>query len=107
MPVLEIDFLKRQEVFTRFNCEADELSSLDKSTLSCYRMWQAGDDISTKYKKSQFYNLRSKLLPFGVDIAIKSNVSTFQPRVKVIQLSHCTVPDFYQLPSPSLIRLAA
>ena len=107
MRFLEKDFIQRQEVFTRANCEADELSSLDKNTLACYRMWQAGDDITTKFKKSQFYNLRSKLLPFGVDIAIKSNVINFQPRVKVIQLSQCPVPDFYQLPQPSFIRLAA
>lgn len=107
MRYLESDFLKRQEVFTRSTCEADELSSLDKNTLACYRMWQAGDDITAKFKKSQFYNLRSKLLPFGIDIAVKSNVINFQPRVKVIQLSQCPVPDFYQLPQPSFIRLAA
>lgn len=107
MRFLEQDFIKRQEVFTRANCEADELSSLDKNTLACYRMWQAGDDITAKFKKSQFYKYRSALLPYGVDIAIKSNVINFQPRVKVIQLSQCPVPDFYQLPQPSFIRLAA
>lgn len=109
MRCLELDFLQRQEVFTRSNCEADELSSLDKNTLACYRMWQAGDDITAKFKKSQFYKHRAALLPHGIDIAIKSNVLNFQPRVKVIQLSQCPVPDFYQLPQPttSFIRHAA
>lgn len=109
MRCLELDFIQRQEVFTRSNCEADELSSLDKNTLACYRMWQAGDDITAKFKKTQFYKHRAALLPHGVDIAIKSNVVGFQPRVKVIQLSQCPAPDFYQLPqsSTSFIRLAA
>lgn len=107
MPSLEQDFLKRQEVFTRANVDVDELSSLDKTTLGVYRMWQAGDDITTKLKKSQFYKHRSALLPFGVDIAIKSNVINFQPRVRVIKLSPAPMPVFYQLPQPSFIRLAA
>lgn len=107
MRCLEHDFIQRQEVFTRANCEVDQLAELDKSTLACYRMWQAGDDLTTKYKKAMFYRHRSRLLPHGVDIAIKSNVLNFQPRVKVIQLSPCPVPDFYQLPQPSMIRLAA
>lgn len=104
---LEKDFIERQSVFTRTTCEADQLSELPKASLAVYRMWQAGDDLITKFKKSQFYKHRSALLPFGVDIAIKSNVINFVPRVKVIQLSPCPVPDFYQLPQSSLIRLAA
>ena len=104
---LEKDFIERQAVFTRTTCEADQLSELPKSDLACYRMWQAGDDLTTKFKKSQFYKHRLALLPFGIDIAIKSNVINFTPRVKVIQLSPCPVPDFYQLPQPSFIRLAA
>jgi hypothetical protein len=107
MPSLEQDFLQRQEVFTRANVDMDELSSLDKTTLGVYRMWQAGDDITTKLKKTQFYKHRSALLPFGVDIAIKSNVINFQPRVRVIKLSPAPMPAFYQLPQPSFIRLAA
>jgi II/X family phage/plasmid replication protein len=104
---LEQDFIERQSVFTRTTCEADQLSELTKNTLSVYRMWQAGDDLVSKYSKAQFYRHRSALLPFGVDIAIKSNVLNFTPRVKVIQLGPCAVPSFYELPSPSYLRLAA
>lgn len=104
---LEKDFIQRQEVFTRASCEADQLSTLNKESLGVYRMWQAGDDLTAKYKKSQFYKHRSTLLPFGIDIAVKSNVLNFQPRVRVIQLSPCTVPAFYQLPQSTNLRLAA
>lgn len=104
---LEKDFLQRQEVFTRSNCEVDHLAALDKHALACYRMWQAGDDLVTKFSKSQFYKNRARLLPFGVDIAVKSNVSKFEPRVRVIKLAPATMPDFYQLPPSSYLSLAA
>jgi len=107
MPRLEKDFIERQSVFTRTTCEADQLSQLDKNTLSCYRMWQAGDDLTTKYKKSQFCKLRAALLPYGVDIAVKSNVTAFVPRVRVIQLTPAAMPSFYELPQPHYLRLAA
>lgn len=107
MRYLEQDFFQRQEVLTRCNCEADELDSLDKNALAVYRMWQAGDDIVTKYSKAQFYKYRAKLLPHGVDIAIKSNVINLQPRIRVIKLSPAPMPSFYQLPQPSYLRLAA
>lgn len=107
MPRLEHDFLQRQSVFTRTTCEADQLSELPKNILGTYRMWQAGDDLTTKLKRSQFYVHRTALLPFGIDIAIKSNVINFQPRVKIIQLSPAPMPSFYELPQPSYFRLAA
>ena len=107
MPRLEKDFIERQSVFTRTTCEADQLSQLDKHTLGCYRMWQAGDDLTTKFKKSQFYKHRATLLPFGVDIAVKSNVASFVPRVRVIQLTPAVMPSFYELPQPHYLRLAA
>lgn len=107
MRFLEKDFLERQIVFTRTTCEVDQLTELPKSVLAVYRMWQAGDDIVTKFSRAQFYKHRSKLLPFGVDIAIKSNVINFTPRVRVIQLAPATMPAFYELPQPSHLRLAA
>lgn len=104
---LEKDFIKRQEVFTRANCEVDQLTELGKTTLGVYRMWQAGDDLTSKFSKPTFYRHRAALLPFGVDIAIKNNVSSFVPRVRVIQLAPATMPLFYELPQPHMLRLAA
>jgi II/X family phage/plasmid replication protein len=34
-----------------------------------YEAWRAGRDLRSMYSKAQFYNLRSKLLPYGIDIA--------------------------------------
>jgi II/X family phage/plasmid replication protein len=107
MPRLEKDFIERQSVFTRTTCEADQLSELGKTTLGIYRMWQAGDDLVSKFSKPTFYRHRAALLPFGIDIAVKSNVTTFVPRVRVIQLMPAVMPSFYELPQPHYLRLAA
>lgn len=109
MANLEIDFKERQSVFTRANCEIEELSSLDTKTLAIYRMWQAGDDITKKCSRATFYRHRSKLLPFGIDIAVKSNVIPFQPKTRIIKLEPVKIPDFYQIPAPtsSFLRLVA
>lgn len=99
MKQLELDFEQRKEVLTRQSVEVEDLTVLPKAILGTYRMWQSGDDISSKLKKSQFYLHRKALLPFGVDIAIKSNVSQLKPRTRVIMLGPVTPPDFYELPT--------
>lgn len=101
------DFEQRQETFKRATISQDELTSLDKNTLAVYRMWSAGDNIKEKYKKVQFYKYRKALLPFGIDIAVRSNVVQFQPRLKIINIQPVSPPDFYQLPPPHLFKLAA
>lgn len=98
MKQLEIEFEERCEVLTRASADVDELTNLPKALLSTYRMWQAGDDLVQKMSKRTFYRHRRELLPFGVDIAIKSNVITFQPKTRVIQLGPVSMPDFYELP---------
>ena len=106
MNVLHQDFAKRKEVFTRANIDQDELTELPPKLLGPYRMWLAGDDLTQKYKKATFYRHRKALLPFGVDIAVRSNVRQFQPRVRVITLGPVAIPDWYQRPS-ILLGLAA
>lgn len=107
MNVLLADFAERQSVFTRSTCDVDELTDLEPKLLSVYRMWQAGDDLTVKFKKSAFYKHRSALLPYGVDIATKSNVIKFEPKTRVITLGPVSPPDFYERPHFSHIRLAA
>ncbi|MDO9482963.1 MAG: phage/plasmid replication protein, II/X family [Hydrogenophaga sp.] len=107
MSKLEADFKERQTVFTRANCDVEDISSLDAKTLAVYRMWEAGDDITQKLSRSAFYRYRAALLPFGVDIAIKSNVIKFQPKTRVIKLEAVKMPDFYKMPPPSFVRLVA
>ncbi len=98
MKQLEIDFEDRKSVFTRASADVEELADLPKAVLGTYRMWQAGDDISTKLKKSQFYAHRKALLPYGVDIAVKSNVVQMKSKTRVIRLGPVSPPDWYELP---------
>lgn len=99
MKQLEIEFEKACEVFTRASAEVEEITELPKHLLSTYRMWQAGDDISTKLKKSQFYLHRKALLPYGCDIAIKSNVVPLKTKTRVIRLGPASQPEWYELPA--------
>lgn len=99
MRQLEIDFEERKEVLTRASVEVEELTQLSKAILGTYRMWQAGDDVASKMKRATFYLHRKALLPYGVDIAVKSNVTQLKPRTRVITLGPVTPPDFYELPT--------
>lgn len=108
MKQLLLDFEERKSVFTRNQCDVDQLSDLEPKLLAVYRMWQSGDDLTVKFKKSAFYKHRAKLLPYGIDIAIKSNVLRFEPKTRVITLEAVQPPEWYDLPHPqNLLSLAA
>lgn len=98
MKQIEIEFESKAEILTRASADVDLVTELPKAVLSTYRMWQAGDDVTQKISRATFYRHRRELLPFGVDIAIKSNVVQFQPKTRVIQLGPVSMPDFYELP---------
>lgn len=96
MAVIFKDFEKRKEVFTRSNIDFDDMTVLPAKLLSVYRMWAAGDDITSKYSRSQFYKHRKALLGYGVDIAIRGKVTAFPIRTRVLTLSHAVPPAFYE-----------
>lgn len=98
MKQLEIEFERYAEVFTRASAEVEELAGLSKALLGTYRMWQAGDDVTSKLSRATFYRHRRELLPYGVDIAIKSNVVPLKTKTRVIQLGPVSPPDWYELP---------
>ena len=98
MKQLEIEFERYSEVMTRASAEVEELTELPKSLLSTYRMWQAGDDITSKVSRATFYRHRRELLPYGVDIAVKSNVTTLKTKTRVVRLGPVSPPEWYELP---------
>ena len=98
MKQLELDFGARKEVLQRGSVDREDLSDLPKHILATYRMWQAGDDIASKLKRRSFYYHRKALLPYGIDIAIKSKVAQIQPKTRVIKLGPVAKPDWYELP---------
>lgn len=98
MKQLELEFDRRCEVLTRASADVDQLTDLPKALLATYRMWQAGDDLTAKLSRATFYRHRRELLPYGVDIAIKSNVVPLKTKTRVIQLGPVSMPDWYELP---------
>lgn len=103
MNVIEVEFKKHSAVFERSTAEVDSLSQLSGKALAIYRMWQAGDDLKSKFGKTQLYAHRKTLLPHGIDIFIPSNVIRFEPKTRVITLAAAIPPDWYSLPSVGLI----
>lgn len=98
MKQLEIEFQQYCEVMTRASAEVEELTDLPKQLLATYRMWQAGDDVTARMSRATFFRHRRELLPYGVDIAVKSNVVPMKTRTRVIKLGPVSMPDFYELP---------
>ncbi len=98
MKQIEIEFQKQCEVFTRASAEVEEITDLPKHLLSTYRMWQAGDAVSAKLSRATFFRHRKELLPYGCDIAIKSNVVALRPKTRVIRLGPAAQPEWYELP---------
>ncbi|MEN9373028.1 MAG: hypothetical protein RIR79_580 [Pseudomonadota bacterium] len=105
MKQINLDFEERKSVMSRTQLDIDCLADLDAKSLAVYRMWQAGDDLSTKFKKSQFYKYRKALMPYGLDIAIPNNVIQFRPRIRVVTLGSISPPAFYQRPHPAYFQL--
>jgi len=103
MKQIEIDFETRKEVLSRGSVELDDLSSLPKHILGTYRMWLAGDDISS-LSRWTFNRHRKVLLLYGVDIAVKSNVSQFPQKTRVIKLGPVSAPEWYELPKLEVLK---
>lgn len=106
MNVIEVEFKKHSSVFERATAEVDSLASLDGQALAVYRLWQAGDDLKSKYKKTFLYKYRAILLKHGIDIFIPSNVVRFEPKTRVITLAAAIPPDWYSLPPVRTINAA-
>jgi II/X family phage/plasmid replication protein len=102
MNIIHAEFKKHTAVFERAECDVDELTFESKSVLSVYRMWQAGDDLRIKMKKSQLYKYRSELLKFGIDIFIPNNIYQYKPKTRIIALSAAVKPDWYSMPDVEL-----
>lgn len=101
MNVIIGEFRKHCAVFERATAEVDSLVNLEPKTLAVYRMWQAGDDLRSKFSKSAIYRHRAALLPHGIDIFVASNVVRFEPKTRVIALAAAVPPGWYSLPSVS------
>lgn len=97
MKLLEAEFARKCEVFTRADAEVDELPKLPMAVLGTLRMWENGDDIMSVLSRATFYRHRAALLPHGIDIAIKSSVTKLKMRTRVITLGPVAVPEWYQL----------
>lgn len=96
MKLIEQEFAQKCEVFTRASAEVEDLPKLPRALMGTLRAWEHGDSLH-HLSKATFYRHRAALLPYGIDIAIKSNVTQLKTRTRVIKLGPVPVPSWYEL----------
>jgi Phage replication protein CRI/Phage X family len=96
MRVITNEFKAKCEVFTRATADVSDIPALPSAVLGTLRMWENGDDIPSKLSRSTFFRHRAILLPFGIDISVRSSVIKFPVRTRVISLVDAEPPSFYQ-----------
>jgi hypothetical protein len=89
-------FEDRASVLTRATRAEDGFDELPGHLRRTARDYAAGMDCAALMSRSTFYKHRQRLLPFGIDIAVR-NVRPFTPRVRVVELRAAEVPVWYQL----------
>ncbi len=81
---------------TKTTLPDEALAELTPAQRTAYLAWVAGNDLRLIMSNGSFYRLRSKLLPFGVDVAFvqPKEVSNVIPLVRVLEAVPARVPDW-------------
>jgi II/X family phage/plasmid replication protein len=87
----------RASVLTRADLADDGLDKLPNHLRLTASDYLAGRDLTLKRSRATIFRHRTGLLRYGIDISVPSNVSSFKPRVRVIELKPASVPSWYQL----------
>lgn len=87
-------YMNRSQLQRLEQVKYENFNDLPPRLRATYVSWKYGYPIDLK--KSAFYNHRKALLAYGVDISIPNNVHTLPIKVKTIQLSAISAPDWYQ-----------
>ena len=71
----------------------EDFNDLPRSLKATYVSWKYGYPINLS--TATFYRHRLKLLAYGIDISIPNNVQTLPIRVRTVNLSAVSAPDWY------------
>lgn len=93
---LHQELLQKLEFSEAMNVSPAVLDELPGSLRGAYALWKEGHDLRTVYSRPTFYRYRSKLLAYGVDIAIKqsSTPGNVVPLVRILEAVPQGVPDW-------------
>jgi len=77
------------------------IESLPARLATCLHAWRGGMDYQAALRdrrssRATFYRLRADLLPHGVDIANRSNVTTLNIRPRLIEMRPLHMPDWWE-----------
>lgn len=86
-----------------------DLADLPARAQDVYHAYMSGENLKDRHGWSNrtYRRYRKMLLPVGVDIYEKLNVTALKVRPRIIELTPATMPDFYQLPSVAELKKAA
>lgn len=93
---LHQELLQKLEFSEAMNVSPAILDELPGSLRGAYALWKEGHDLRAVYSRPTFYRYRSKLLAYGVDIAIKqtSTQTNVVPLVRILEAVPQGVPDW-------------
>jgi hypothetical protein len=95
-------FKEKAEILDRckaVKCKEDEdiLAHLPSSTRVHAAAWLAGVDVAAHMSRRTFFRHAKVLREYGIDIAEKRNVAVIQPKMREIEITPVSVPDWYSL----------
>lgn len=73
------------------------LAALPKSTRVHAAAWLAGIDVAPLMSRATFYRHAKLLRGYGIDIAEPRNVTVLRPKMREIEISPASLPDWYSL----------
>lgn len=95
-------FKEKSEILTRCAVavaaeDEDILALLPSSTRVHAAAWMAGVDVSAHMSRRTFFRHAKVLRPYGIDICEKRNVSVIRPKMRNVEITPVSVPEWYQL----------
>ena len=91
-------YIERLHMADSHTIPADVLADLPPRLIGVYQLWILGHDLRATYPRMTFYRYRKQLLEYGIDLAIKQDVtkkeSNVIPLKLVLNVQPATVPEW-------------
>ena len=103
-------FEERTEVLHRVKCDIEELdpAMLPSRVANTAAAWLAGCDVKRTMSRPTFFRHAKVLRDYGIDISEPRNIQTMPVKIKTIEMSAASMPDWYSLDrDPVVLRVAA
>lgn len=91
-------FIDKLQLSANMALNPEILETLPKNLVPVYTLWEQGHDLRQFYSKTAFYRWRSRLLDYGVDIAIiqdkEQQLSNVVPMIRYLEAVPMGIPEW-------------